>query len=803
MKKLLFVTVIFFSSNAVAQLYIAPGDSLSVLTGTLFTLQENLENHGKIYNDGTITFNGSGLQTISGNNGSITNLAAESNIRLLDTVTIQQSLLINPSRFFELNHQQLVCNGQINTQGFITGTPQSAITLSGSGTSQLIFKQDNESIDNALAELEINQGTVNLQNKLYIYNTLLPNGGQFALQEDVILRSNGTLTARVGPVSGSIQYPGSGRFVVERYIPGKRAWRLLTAPVTPGSNLLISQAWQDGQARVTNINSIANPNPGFGTHVTFGLPATNGYDQGINANPSIRYLNSTGWNGVPTATNSGVLPNSGRIADQPGYMLFVRGDRGTLLAQATGAATSPTVLRPRGIINTGVQNLPLGEAFVNAGNSFSVVSNPYPSAINFHSLVSHPTNVAAGFADAFYVWDPALTGNNAVGGFVALSYNAAASIAAGRSVYDKSVPSSSIPDNGDIPSSSAFVINYSGAATTLRAEEAHKAESSSLSYFRPQGQWQTLLLAENADGTTSVNDGVLINVSTHHQETIPQNHVPKIANFAENLALLKGGTPLSIEKRQPFQATDTIYYQITRMRPKQYCLQVAATADAWPAGSGVWLIDSFLQTRTALHPADTLRYRFAVSATAASATPGRFKIVFAPINRFIAFSAWPQGSEAQLQWQMADTSGGLRFFVERSANGNNFATVTNTLLHQATDNMPEPGTWHYRIRCVNDKGITSYSSVQKITLAQNSQYVYAYPNPVTDGRLTLYLQTAPGRYTCRLLDAAGKPCTTAVLQHSYSGQAHPIALPRLAAGTYLLQAIAANGQEHVVTVLVQ
>jgi hypothetical protein len=800
MKKLLFLLSFIYCTSLAGQLYIAPGDSISVLPGTLFTLQENLENHGRIFNGGTLTFNGTALQTIGGNNGSIDNLAAENNIQLLDTITIQQLLFINSGRFFALNNQQLISNGQINTLGFITGTPQASLSLNGNTTSQLIFKQDNDGIDNALHTLLLSNGTVNLQNKLYIYNALLPNGGQLALQEDVILRSNSSHTARVGPVAGSLQYPGSGRFVIERYIPGRRAWRLLTAPVTPGSNTLISQAWQDGQPRVTNINSIANPNPGFGTHVSFGLPATNGYDQGINGNPSIRYQNNTGWNAVPTATNSGIVPNSGRITDQPGYMLFVRGDRGTQLSQAVGAATSPTVLRPRGFIHTGSQNLPLSEAFVNGAASFRVVGNPYPSAINFNSLVSLPTNTSAGFANAYYVWDPGITGTNAVGGFVGFSYNAAASLAAGRPVYNKSIPASTLPDNGDIPSSSAFVIDYAGPATTMRSEEANKTDSSSLSFFRPLRQWQTLLLAYNADGTTSVNDGVLINTDNNSTTT---NSLKKIANFAEQLAVVQQGIPLCIQQRTPFAATDTIHYQIARMRQKQYCLQVAATADAWPAGSGAWLLDGFLQSRTPLSPTDTLRYRFAVSAAAGSAAADRFKIVFAPINRFVAFTAQAQATGIALQWQMADTSGSLQFFVERSADGLTFTTVTSTLFYQAADAALSPGNWHYRIRCVNHTGISSYSNTQTIHIAQNSLAAYVYPNPVTARQLMLYLQTAPGSYTCRLLDAAGKQYPTTIVQHGYSGQAHRIALPVLPAGPYLLHVTATNGQVHVVHVAVQ
>lgn len=214
------------------------------------------------------------------------------------------------------------------------------------------------------------------------------------------------------------------------------------------------------------------------------FPLLTGTTRGVNANPSIRYMNSTGWNGVPSATNDGSIANSGVVTDQPGYMLFVRGDRGTLLSQATSAITSPTVLRPKGKINTGIIHQPLSTAFVNGSSSFRVLGNPYASAVNFHAIVTNPVNAANGFADEFYLWDPNITGANAVGGFVAMSYNAAASIAAGFPVYDRSV-SSSIDNNGDIQSSAAIVIDYAGPATTMRFEENQKTTGSNNSFFRP------------------------------------------------------------------------------------------------------------------------------------------------------------------------------------------------------------------------------------------------------------------------------------------------------------------------------
>ena len=522
MKKLCLFVAVLSCRDLTAQLYIAPGDSISVLPGTLLTPQEHLIKNGKIYNNGVLTLNGTALQNISGS-GNTDNLTADNFSIMLSDAIINNILRLNAGKIFNLSNFHLVNSGSISGSGLLSGSANAALTLNGNN-STIQFDQSIDAVSNALKILTVNNTGTPLQNKLYLYDAVLPNSGSITLNDELVLRSNSSRTARVGVTGSSFIYGSNGKFVIERYVPGNRAWRLLTAPVTSANNLKISDAWQDVKPRVSNINIIDNPEPGYGTHVTFGLPSTNGYDQGVNGNPSIRYLNSTGWNGVPTATNDGSVANSGIITDQPGYMLFVRGDRGTLLSQATGAITSPTVLRPKGKINTGIINQPLGAAFVNAGSTFRVVGNPYPSAVNFHEIVSNAANSTASFADAFYLWDPNITGNNGVGGFVGMAYNDAASIAAGKPVYDRSV-ASSINNSGDIQSGAAFVIDYAGGATVMRMEENNKSIESNNTFFRPVRQLQTNLFAVNTNSSLSVNDGVLVSFDENNDAAVDKTDV--------------------------------------------------------------------------------------------------------------------------------------------------------------------------------------------------------------------------------------------------------------------------------------
>lgn len=754
MKKICLLLTVVSCQYLTAQLYVAPGDSISVVPGTLFTLQEDLINNGKIYNNGVLTLNGTAAQNISGS-GNTDNLTADNNTVMLSDGIINNTLQLNAGKIFSLGNFHLTNSGSITGSGLLNGSANASITLNGN-SSTLQFDQSTDAISNALKTLTVNNSSTTLQNKLYVYDAMLPSAGNITLNDELVLRSNSGKTARVGIVGSSFVYGSNGKFVIERYVPGNRAWRLLTAPVTAADNVKISDAWQDGKPRVTNVNIISNPEPGYGTHVTFGFPSTNGYDQGVNGNPSIRYLNGTGWNGIPSATNDGSIANSGIITDQAGYMLFVRGDRGTLLSQATSAVTSPTVLRPKGSINSGLLNLPLGAGFISGGSHFRVIGNPYPCSINFHAVITNPVNNAAGFADAFYLWDPNITGTNGVGGFVGMTYNAAASIIAGKPVYDRSV-ASSIANDGDIQSSAAFVIDYSGPETTLRVEENHKSIESNTTFFRAAGQLQTNLVALNADSSLSLNDGVLISFDKNNNAAVDKYDLKKLGNFAENISVINNGTYLSIEKRQPLAAGDTVFYFVKSLRQKKYQLHFDLDTASAQAGTGVFLEDRFLQKKEALRMNGKSMYPFDVNADTGSFRSYRFRLVCKNVNRFTQLLAVVAEGNVQLKWMLTDTSGAVFFTVQRSADGLNFENIHSTQNFYSVDIRPQPGIYYYRIKCVNDKGVETYSNVQRVKIHNIKPGLQIFPNPVKGDVVWVSMKNAAaGKYFLTLLTDDGK-----------------------------------------------
>jgi len=646
------------------------------------------------------------------------------------------------------------------------------------------------------------------------------NNAVLQTNDNITLLSTAAATASVADISNNNINTGNavaGKIVIERYIPARRAWRLLTAPVTAAGNVKISDSWQEGAARVTNpavIDAANNPNPGYGTHITFGLPAASGYDQGVNGNSSIFYLTSTGWNGVPTATNNGASFNSGYITDQPGYMLFVRGDRSTPLSLATTAVTSPATLRIKGNINTGQQNITLGAGMISGSSHFRVIGNPYPSAINFHKLIANSTNISAGFADAFYFWDPNVTGSNGVGGWVAMSYNNISG------TYDRAVltsGSSGINNSGDIQSGSAFMIDYAGAATTLRMEESNKATASNNSQFRPAGQLSQVrvsLLAKNSDNTISVNDAALLTYDDSYNSAVDKADMKKLRNFTENFSIKKNQELLVIERRGTFMKKDTVEFQMTQMKQKNYVLELALNELHAPQGTIAILEDKFLDKKKVLDMQSTNSYDFNVVPNSPSAVADRFRLLFKPAAEYSFINGSVKYKDAFIEWSLSEEFNIDHFEIERSEDGIVFSVAGNVDAlgnsgqmadYNFTDKTPVPGNYFYRIKAVTKNGVVAYSDKVNIKIINSKAGMYVFPNPVTGNSIQLQMnKLEKAVYTATLMNESGNMITTTVINYEGGMSVKALPLPvQLPSGIYLLNVATPGGKAVSLKVFVQ
>ena len=186
--------------------------------------------------------------------------------------------------------------------------------------------------------------------------------------DTITLHSDATKTARMGQVDGSINYNVTGKFVVERFISAKRAWRFLSVPVS--SSQTIKQAWQEG-----SLNTGSDPVPGFGTQITSDRSSwlADGFDVFSAGGPSMKTYNSgtDTYMGI-TSTLAPFSPGLG------GYMTFIRGDR---TANTFVSPVTSTILRTTGALYTGPQ-----PSITVVPGQITPYNNPYASPLDLRKI---------------------------------------------------------------------------------------------------------------------------------------------------------------------------------------------------------------------------------------------------------------------------------------------------------------------------------------------------------------------------------------------------------------------------------
>ena len=633
-----------------------------------------------------------------------------------------------------------------------------------------------------------------------ITGALLPDAGVINVQDAfVTLASTATATARAGVTGATsgFSYTGTGLFIVQRYFPARRGWRLVAAPIKSGAPHTIAEAWQE---QTTGRNYTAGSwaasvaadtvAAGFATQITGGTMA-NGFDQGLRNNPSIKYFNAGSW---PSPANT----NNTLVNSQEGWMLFVRGDRvnyGEITDQYK--APTSTTLRPRGQLYTG------GKSVTSSG--LTVVGNPYASSVDYLTM----TRTGAGWpaAPAYYVWDPYLGGSEGVGAFVALTWDN------DNNVFLRSAPltgtGTSNYDNRYIPSGAAIMVDFPAGGGTLELNETDKVAFSATNAFRPaplktQQRFRIVLNTVQADKSTDITDGILVLLGQQYNNAADENDARKLGNFNENIVIEKDSKLLVIERRKIYTEYDTIFLGQYRMQRKTYQLECIAEGNIAAPGVKAFLEDKYLKTSVPISLQGNTKINFTITADAASAAADRFRIVF---NRNTVSSlqadAVVQKTDVEIQWNIAPGAVINRYEVERSKDGIFFekvATVkTNNRValpakYKWIDVAPVPALYQYRIRAVNEFDEAIYSEPVQADLQNGVPFAKVYPNPVMDGIIRLQMNSMPaGAYKATLADGSGKVLQVQSFRYNANTATVEIAGKALSAGVYLLELVGPGG----------
>jgi autotransporter-associated beta strand protein len=592
-----------------------------------------------------------------------------------------------------------------------------------------------------------------------------------------------------------------GQFIMQRYVPARRSWRLMSPPLKPGGGThMISEAWQErGLPTYTGLDytsanyaaSVASDTISnfFGTHITGGATG-NGFDLSPTNNPSIKFFSSGSWIGTTDV-------NATPVNSKEGWMLFLRGDRKTY-GEITNQYKTPTIttLRPRGRIFIGRKSV--------TSSGMTVVGNPYASAIDFSTL----TRTWGGTA-TYYVWDPYLGGATGQGAFVALTWNG--------TDFSRSAPltgtGTSTVDNRYIASGGAIMVDFPAGGGTLGMAETDKSSASTTLLYRPiRQQVSTVLRTVNPDKTTYVSDGTLILFGHEFNNSVDREDAIKPSNFTENFGVKRDQKVLSIERRKLTGKADTIFYNLSKMQAKNYQLEFVISELDAPASTAAFLEDLYLKKKTPVSLHDTTRIDFKISVDA-EAQPGRFRLVFRRSVTFHNIKAFVREGDIAVEWEVADEININHYEVERSTDGVTFKEIGRHFSKGNTDHPVDyswldasvaPAEYYYRVKSIDNNGVVTYSEVVKVKKVKDTPALYVFPNPVRNGNIQLQMNHAlAGSYTTRLLNSNGQVISKKAISHA-GGTDTKVIRPTqsLTNGNYQLEVSAPNSKVSVLKVIV-
>jgi hypothetical protein len=407
----------------------------------------------------------------------------------------------------------------------------------------------------------------------------------------ITFKSDATGTAMLGEVTGTLT--GATNVTVERYIPARRVWRALTAPLK-GANGSLYATWQNGGAFAAN------------TGVEIWGPAGTTMATG----PSYSVLNYTpaGWSSVTNTTTANLFETTRNNA----YLVFVTGGYGSGNIASTIPATATTLKATGQLITGDVAYTGLIDT------KHTLIGNPYASSLSPGTLLSGATNLV----DKFWVYDPIL---GTAGGYVSYdmgtysnitgSYSATTAIQSGQAFFVRATP-------GTTGSFTISENKKSTGVTNVFGKEANQSVNNSVNasilrvgmYKESNQQWKPL-------------DGAIAGFYSTANNLVDDNDGKKFANGSENIAFVRNNTTLSSEHFAIPQPLDELYMRVWNTSVNNYKLQINTESFTVPNIEAT-LIDLFTGVQTPINLDGTVQeYPFAVTSATAS-TGDRFKVVF-------------------------------------------------------------------------------------------------------------------------------------------------------------------------------
>ena len=708
-----------------------------------------------------------------------------------DKLTVLGNLLKNTASVFQHNN------------GSVIFSNVSAAQMIGSTVEPTFIFYDLTNNNLSEAGLQINSN-ISLAHEL----SLLSSSKLSLANADIRLLSSPTNTSRVTsiPASAAIIYNGTGRFIVERYFPNanpltKRAWRMVTAPVTQTSTIFDN--WQLSGA--TYDPTPVSGNVGRGTLITGPVSATNGLDYTPTNNYSLkRFVNKAYTNISNTKSPLSLQVGSAEdnLADNTAYFLFVRGDRNPALTNT--ANSNATTLSSRGRLQIGTQ-------YIAVNNDIELVGNPYASTIDFN-LINKSNNV---YARRFYVWDPNL---NTVGGFVVMDDFSS------PGNYFPKAPFGASSQRNYIQSGQAFMVEkISNSPAILQFEEGCKANFDNGTVFKPVGVADKVsslaiqLQIRMQDSSFRLADGTLLEFSRKYSDTVDKEDALKLININESFNVNRNGKALAIDRRSVISSNDTVFFQLSRTTPRSY--QFTFSPVNMDSSFNAFLEDEYLAKKYPVSLTSVSTYPFNVNKDSLSVALNRFRIVFNLKNNVLLnwgdsiLKAFRINNHILVEWTGENKVNIIKYEVEKSSDGIHFTKVYTCVakrLNQVNasyswlDIHPFIGNNFYRIRSVSALEHFKYSSIVLVKKDESNSGISLYSNPVRDGAIILFFKNLPaGGFKVSLVNSAGQTVFIKHINHALGSSLEKInSGGKLVPGIYQLEITSPDKEITIIKVVI-
>lgn len=420
-------------------------------------------------------------------------------------------------------------------------------------------------------------------------------------------------TASVGPSTGTVTAPTTVERLLNSNTPTyKSAWRLLTAPLSVTGSIF--STWQNNGVNTSGIGTTVT-GPTYSGAGTPGnpIPDANGLDY-ASGGYSMYTFDAATQSLVPV-TNTITTLLSG--VTNTGYYIFINGDRTSSSPMVNGSPNQTTV-SATGTLQVGNVNF----ATSAAANSLTLIGNPYASAVDLAKF--YTTNSGANINSSYAYWDPYLTTSYGVGGYVTVSFPGPLITPQGSAGNETQY----------LQSGQAMYVQTTSTAgaSTVTFTESQKDATSVNSIFRTAstaGKVENLRINLNVVNTSTpvLVDGIVASFDRNYSASVDRYDARKMNNPGENLAFVRDGNELSVERRPTITGDDVLYLSLSKLK-QNVAYQFEIQPSFNPSGLTANLVDSYLKTTTPVDLSKITTVNFTITGDAASSGANRFSIVF-------------------------------------------------------------------------------------------------------------------------------------------------------------------------------